>query len=232
MPAVRNAAAKAIPERNQMRNRESLKVLALCVVGMAAVGPAAYAEEAEPLYVPPLSDNLNVRFVENHIVIDRPAEKVFAWVTTPKNMSHWFPQMLGWDVYKGRTADQPQKIGDSVTETVIPATPGGPPRKHRYTVVALVPGVQWTAVSQTLLPNGEPSPEIHSIANFTVRPLPGGKSLFIRLYESVRTDPRADGPDTSDLVAVPRKGTVQDPEIVQAGLVHLKDLIEKDLPKE
>jgi uncharacterized protein YndB with AHSA1/START domain len=215
-----------------MSGKSGVRVLAISALcaGMIASAGGAAAQASDPLYVSPVADDLNARFVENHIVIDRPADKVFAWVTTPKNMAHWFPMMLGWDVFKGGPADQPQKIGDSVTETIVPTNPDGKHRQNRYTVVGLVPGHQWVAVSQRLGPDGNPIPNIGSVANFTVEPLPGGKSLFIRFFQSLRPDPRVTGPDAPDPTAMPRKGTILDPEVIQPGLVHLKELVEKDLP--
>ncbi|WP_409492838.1 hypothetical protein [Amycolatopsis sp. cmx-11-12] len=38
------------------------------------------------LYVPQISDNLNIRFVENRIVLNRPAQEVYDWVTTWSNL--------------------------------------------------------------------------------------------------------------------------------------------------
>ena len=173
--------------------------------------------------MPQVSDDLTVRTVENHIVVDRPAKKVFDWVTTPKNMTRWFLLILGWDVYKGGPPDQPQKLGDSVTETVVPATPGGPVRVNRYTVVALTPGFQWTVHSQKILPDGTVSPHVGTIAVWTVQALPGNKSLFVRLFFSARSD-------ETPWTYPNRKGTAQDPELIQTGLVHLKELVEQDLP--
>jgi hypothetical protein len=183
------------------------------------------------LYVSPISDELNVRFVENHIVIDRPSDKIFDWVTTPKNMTQWFPQMLGWEVLTGGPADKPQNVGDSIMETIVPAIPGGPPRRNLYTVVALVPGFQWVATAQRIQADGQPAPNIMAVAVWTVKPLSANQSLFVRLFEAIRPDLRNAPPETFDPTSVPRKGTVIDPEVIQPGLVRLKQLVEQAIPE-
>jgi Polyketide cyclase / dehydrase and lipid transport len=219
-----------------MRTRTVLGALAFSVIGMgvlAAPGRTA-TPTSEPLYVSPIADDLSVRFVENHIVIDRPADKVFDWLTTPKNMTRWFPQMNGWDVVKGGPADQPQKQGDITMESIgpIPSRPELGVLKNQYTVVSLIPGFQWTAASQIVQPDGKVSPNVGSVAIWTVKALPGGKTLFIRLFESVRPDPRVAGPNTFDTTQIPRKGTVVDPAVLQVSMVRAKQLIEADLPKK
>ena len=40
----------------------------------------------ENLYLSPIPDTMNLRFVENHIIIERPVRAVYDWVTTWSNL--------------------------------------------------------------------------------------------------------------------------------------------------
>lgn len=40
----------------------------------------------ENLYVSPIPDAMNVRFVENHIMIDRPVHTVYDWITASRHL--------------------------------------------------------------------------------------------------------------------------------------------------
>jgi uncharacterized membrane protein len=58
--------------------------------GVIAAATAASAQTAPPAFVSAIGDNTNVVFVENHIVIDRPANEIFDFVSTPGNVYKWF----------------------------------------------------------------------------------------------------------------------------------------------
>ena len=64
--------------------------LPLLVFGVIAAATAAFAQTAPPAFVSAIGDNTNVVFVENHIVIDRPASEIFDFVSTPGNIYKWF----------------------------------------------------------------------------------------------------------------------------------------------
>lgn len=208
----------------RMHNRAFLGRLACCVMSLGSIATAgsATAPSTEPLYVAPIPDDMNVGFTENHIVIDRSAQQVFDFVTTPANTARWFPRMHAWTVAHGGAADKPQKLGDVTIEEIEPVHPGDTPVKVQYTVVALIPGHEWVAVGQDLQSDGRPSERIRSIADWSVKPLPGGRSLFVRIFESVR--PNVHNPDA--------RPSALDTAWMQPGLVGLKQMIEKELPKK
>ena len=64
--------------------------LPLLGFGVIAAATAASAQTAPPAFVSAIGDNTNVVFVENHIVIDRPANEIFDFVSTPGNVYKWF----------------------------------------------------------------------------------------------------------------------------------------------
>lgn len=55
--------------------------LPLLGFGVIAAATAASAQTAPPDFVSAIGDNTNVVFVENHIVIDRPANEIFDFVS-------------------------------------------------------------------------------------------------------------------------------------------------------
>ena len=61
--------------------------LPLLGFGVIAAATAASAQTVPPAFVSAIGDNTNVVFVENHIVIDRPANEIFDFVSTPGNVS-------------------------------------------------------------------------------------------------------------------------------------------------
>jgi uncharacterized protein YndB with AHSA1/START domain len=183
---------------------------------------AGTAQSAEPLWVSPIPDDMNVEFVENHIVIDRPANKVFDFVTTPKYTARWFTGMQGWVAVHG-SADKPQQVGDTAIETIAPV-PGflDVPAKVQYTVVALIPGQEWVAAGQRLDSSGKPADMISTIADWSVKPLPNGKSMFIRIFEMVRPEAHTPGA---------RRFAI-DAGWSQEVLMRLKEVAEKEIPKK
>ena len=63
--------------------------LPLLGFGLIAAATAASAQIAPPAFVSAIGDNTNIVFVENHIVIDRPANEIFDFVSTPGNVYKW-----------------------------------------------------------------------------------------------------------------------------------------------
>jgi hypothetical protein len=68
------------------RLMKHLLFLLLLGFGVIAAATAASAQTAPPAFVSAIGDNTNVVFVENHIVIDRPANEIFDFVSTPGNV--------------------------------------------------------------------------------------------------------------------------------------------------
>jgi hypothetical protein len=64
--------------------------LPLLGLGVIAAATTASAQTAPAAFVSAIGDNINVVFVENHIVIDRPASEIFDFVSTPGNVYKWF----------------------------------------------------------------------------------------------------------------------------------------------
>jgi uncharacterized protein YndB with AHSA1/START domain len=126
-----------------------MKKIVLAIIVLAALGGLAIA----PL---PLGD---VTHIANSIVIAKPPEVVFAYVTTPANWPKWHPSSLA---VSGAT-DHPLAMGEQVTEDFLVAG-----RKGRvlWTVTEREPGRKWSiagtvgerkagVVSYTLTPAGQ-----------------------------------------------------------------------------
>lgn len=175
-----------------------------------ANGTAAAATAAD-LYVPQIPDNLNIRFVENRIVVNRPAREVFDWVTTWANLPKWLPMASGTEVLRGEQG-RPAELGDELLETIFPELNEKP--KH-YTVVARVPGKLWTVVGRDVLDDGTLAPRLHAIATFTTFDLGDGTTLFCRLFERLVGPAEPAGPHP-----------VEDPARIQPGLEMIKAHIE------
>ncbi|ONI88233.1 SRPBCC family protein [Actinosynnema sp. ALI-1.44] len=163
------------------------------------------------LYVPQIPDNLNIRFVENRIVINRPAQEVYDWVTTWSNLPKWLPMAIGTEVRHG-TEGVPAEMGDVLLETIQPELNEKP---KLYTVVARVPGKLWTVVGRDVLDDGSLAPAMHAIATFTTFDLGDGTTLFCRLFE--RLIPAAEPPGPHP---------VEDPARIQPGLELIKAHVE------
>ncbi|MFJ7949701.1 SRPBCC family protein [Streptomyces sp. NPDC096354] len=170
-------------------------------------------DNTTPLYASPVSDALNVRFVENNIAIDRPAAVVYDWVTTWSNLPKWLPVADRVEVRRG--ADNiPAALGDELFVQIK----SGPVPKI-YTVVTRLPGKMWTVAAQNVV-GGEREPRISWVAMFTTFDLGNGATLFSRLFQSIRSD------DNST-----ERGAVEDPAVIQAGLELLKERIEAETPR-
>ena len=166
----------------------------------------------EELYRSPIPDDMNVRFVENHIVIGRPARVVYDWVTTWSNLPKWLPVAHRTDVVKGR-AGMPALFGDQLLEQVnVNHSP-----KH-YTVVARIPGSLWTVAGQDA-PNDLPDGRISWVATFMTIALSDRATLFCRQFQSIRAQ--------SDLSR--ERYAVEDPQIIQESLHRLKEKVELEL---
>ncbi|WP_158894187.1 SRPBCC family protein [Amycolatopsis anabasis] len=163
------------------------------------------------LYVPQIPDNLNIRFVENRIVINRPVQDVYDWVTTWSNLPKWLPMALGTEVQRGKE-DAPAELGDVLLETIQPELKEKP---KLYTVVARVPGKLWTVVGRDVLDDGSLAPAMHAIATFTTFDLGDGTTLFCRLFERLIPDTEPPGPHP-----------VEDPARIQPGLELIKAHLE------
>ncbi|MEZ0113896.1 hypothetical protein ABH920_007930 [Catenulispora sp. EB89] len=163
------------------------------------------------LYVPQIPDNLNIRFVENRIVVKRPAQVVYDWVTTWANLPKWLPMASGTEVLRG-TAGAPAELGDELLEHIFPELNEKP---KLYTVVARVPGKLWTVVGRDVLDDGTPAARMHAIATFTTFDLGDGTTLFCRLFERLVPPTEPAGPHP-----------VEDPARIQPGLEALKAHIE------
>ncbi|TDV39258.1 polyketide cyclase/dehydrase/lipid transport protein [Paraburkholderia caballeronis] len=169
-------------------------------------------------YHSPIPDSMNVRFVENRIVIQRPARAVFDWVTTWGNLPRWLPVAHGVAVVRGKL-DAPSQLGDVLIENVNPANTSG--ISKQYTVVAQIDGFLWTVAGQDVV-NGKPGDRIQYVATFAVTPIGPDSCLFTRLFQTVRPD---------EVNPVERRA-VDDPEIIQKGLVRLKSAVESAIPSD
>ncbi|MFI6042528.1 SRPBCC family protein [Nocardia sp. NPDC051321] len=163
------------------------------------------------LYVPQIPDNLNIRFVENHIVVKRPAHVVYDWATTWSNLPKWLPFASGTEVRRG-TEGVPAELGNVLLEYIFPELNEKP---KEYTVVARVPGKLWTVVGRDVLDDGTPAAAMHAIATFTTFDLGDGTTLFCRLFQRLIPDTEPHGPHP-----------VEDAAQVQPGLELLKAHIE------
>jgi uncharacterized protein YndB with AHSA1/START domain len=166
---------------------------------------------ATELYERQIPDNLNIRFVENRIVINRPVKEVYDWVTTWSNLQKWLPMALGTEVQRG-TEGVPAQLGDVLLETIQPELNEKP---KLYTVVARVPEKLWTVVGRDVLDDGSLAPAMHAIATFTTFDLGDGTTLFCRLFERLIPDTEPPGPHP-----------VEDPALIQPGLELIKAHVE------
>src|SRR5271167_3893178 len=78
-------------KESNMTSGRLMKHLFLPLLGFGAIAAATAAspQTAPPAFVSAIGDNTNVVFVENHIVIDRPANEIFDFVSTPGNVYKW-----------------------------------------------------------------------------------------------------------------------------------------------
>lgn len=173
-------------------------------------------QRAQHMYQSPIPETSNVRYVENHILIDAPHTVVFDYVTTWEHLPNWLPVAKNVYVRKGDPT-APAKLGDVLCEGVhheegfsAPAT-----RADKiYTVVLRVPNVVWGVAGI----DDVGDPWIGKTATFITTPCADGRTLFCRVFQQIRK-----GGDNSE-----DRHPVLQPEVIQKGLERLRDLIEAE----
>ena len=168
------------------------------------------------LYDSPIPDTMNVRFTENHIIIDRPAQEVFDWVTTWVNVPMWLPVATGVAVLHG-DASKPSKLGDIVIERIDPSTTDGIDKL--YTVVAQIDGLLQTVAGGEFV-SGDSVDRIQYISTFAVKPISDREALLTRIFQTIRRG--AENPA--------ERAAVEDPQAMQRGMEHLKQVLEASVP--
>ncbi len=195
-----------------------MKHLFLPLLGFSviAAATAASAQTAPPAFVSAIGDNTNVVFVENHIVIDRPANEIFDFVSTPGNVYKWFTTSSDAKPFISGALDHPNRVGDQVFENID--FPDGRGLRLVQTTVVCIPGFEWVVTGQPVGSDGKPLPQVLSLAVWTVQALPGGKSMFSRFFSLV-------GSEGSVTVSRSKNGAL-DPVGSQAALERLKKYLE------
>ena len=216
-PAVSNAR-QLKKESNMISGRlmKHLLFLPLLGFGVIAAATAASAQSARPAFVSAIGDNTNVVFVENHIVIDRPANEIFDFVSTPGNVYKWFTKSSDAKPFITGALDHPNRVGDQVFENID--FPDGRKLSLVQTTVVCIPGFEWVVTGQPIGSDGKPLPQVLSLAVWTVQSLPGGKSMFSRFFSLV-------GSEGSVTVSRSKNGAL-DPVGSQAALERLKKYLE------
>ena len=157
---------------------------------------------AQKLYRSPISDAMNVRFVENHIVIERPVKAVYDWVTTWSNLPKWLPVAHRVEVLKG----QHRRRALEQINVDIAALP----------VIARIPGCLWTVAGQDA-PGGLPMVAFPDS-------LPSLRKRWGRTYFILSAIPeRCRQGDVSI-----ERHIVENPHVIQSSLESIKDAIETD----
>lgn len=190
--------------------------LPLLGFGVITAATAAFAQTAPPAFVSAIGDNTNVVFVENHIVIDRPANEIFDFVSTPGNIYKWFTKSSDSKPFISGALDHPNRVGDQVFENLD--LPDGRKLSLVQTTVVCIPGFEWMVTGQPAGSDGKPLPKVLSLTVWTVQPLPDGKSLFSRFFSLV-------GAEGSVTVSRSKNGAL-DPVGSQAALERLKTYLE------
>jgi hypothetical protein len=158
----------------------------------------------------------NVVFVENYIVIDRPANEIFDFVSTPGNVYKWFTKSSDAKPFITGALDHPNRVGDQVFENID--FPDGRKLSLVQTTLVCIPGFEWAVTGQPIGSDGKPLPQVLSLAVWTVQSLPGGKSMFSRFFSLV-------GSEGSVTVSRSKNGAL-DPVGSQAALERLKKYLE------
>ncbi len=154
--------------------------LPLLGFGVIVTATAASAQTAPPGILSAIGDNANVVFVEDHIVIDRPANEIFEFVSTPGNIYKWFTKSSDAKPFISGALDHPNRVGDQVFENID--FPDGGKLRLMQTTVVCIPGFEWVVTGQPVGSHGKPLPQVLSLAVWTVHTLPGGKSMFSRFF--------------------------------------------------
>jgi hypothetical protein len=105
-------------EQHARRKIDEAPIFAFVGVWRDSGGAAASAQTAPPAFVSAIGDNTNVVFVENHIVIDRPANEIFDFVSTPGNVYKWFTKSSDAKPFITGALDHPNRVGDQVFENI------------------------------------------------------------------------------------------------------------------
>lgn len=171
-------------------------------------------QQAQHMYQSPIPETSNVRYVENHILIDAPHTVVFDYVTTWEHLPNWLPVAKNVYVRKGDPT-APAILGDVLCEGVhhedgfsAPAT-----RADKiYTVVLRVPNIVWGVAGI----DDVGDPWIGKTATFITTPCADGRTLFCRVFQQIRKE----GDNSED------RHPVLQPEVIQTGLERLRGLIE------
>src|SRR6202451_133023 len=210
--------ARNLKKENNMPSGRLMKHLFLPLLGSGAMAaaPAASSQPAPPDFVSAIGDNTNVVFVENHIVIDRPADEIFDFVSTPGNIYKWFTKSSDEKPFITGALDHPNRVGDQVFEKLD--LPDGRKLSLVQTTVVCIPGFEWVVTGQPIGSDGKPLPQVLSLAVWTVQSLPGGKSMFSRFFSLV-------GSEGSVTVSRSKNGAL-DPVGSQAALERLKKYLE------
>jgi hypothetical protein len=197
-------------------------LLPLLGFGVIAAATPASAQTTPPAFVSAIGDNTNVVFVENHIVIDRPANEIFDFVSTPGNVFKWFTRSGVTEPFISGALDHPNRVGDQVFENID--FPDGRKLRLVQTTVVSIPGFEWVVTGQPISSDSKPLPQVLSLAVWTVQPLPGGKSMFSRFFSLI-------GAEGSVTVSRSKNGAL-DPVGSQAALERLKKYLEGPQKKE
>lgn len=177
---------------------------------------SAVLMDAASLYVTPIPETSNVRYVENRILINAPHTVVYDYVTTWANLPKWLPVAKSVYVRKGDPS-APAQLGDVLCEGVHPEAgfEAAATRADKiYTVVLRVPGVLWGVAGV----DDVGDPWVGKTATFITTPCAGGRTLFCRVFQQIRKE--------GD-VGVDRHPVLQ-PEVMQKGLERLRDLVEAE----
>ncbi|WP_156397318.1 MULTISPECIES: hypothetical protein [unclassified Sphingomonas] len=181
----------------------------------------------EKLYKSVLPESMNVRFVENHVIIDRPANAVFDWVTTWGNISKWLAVADEAELIRGGPIEKPSRIGDVLLEYVPPKygnTSSNEPsmrKTYAYTVVVLVEGLLWIAAGQSW-ENGVAGEKIRFVQIFSTKSLSETRTLFSRTFHFIK----------DEVVNPVQRYPVDDPELMQESLKRLKAVLEAETPTQ
>ena len=210
--------ARQLKKESNMPSGRLMKHLFLPLLGFGviAAATAAFAQTTPPAFVSAIGDNTNVVFVENHIVIDRPANEIFDFVSTPGNVYKWFTKSSDAKPFITGALDHPNRVGDQVFENID--FPDGRKLSLVQTTVVCIPGFEWVVTGQPIGSDGKPLPQVLSLAVWTVQSLPGGKSMFSRFFSLV-------GSEGSVTVSRSKNGAL-DPVGSQAALERLKQYLE------
>jgi len=215
-PAVSNRKTNEEGEQHAKRKIDEAPIFAFVGFWRDSGGDRRVSANRPPAFVSGIGDNTNVVFVENHIVIDRPANEIFDFVSTPGNVYKWFTKSSDAKPFITGALDHPNRVGDQVFENID--FPDGRKLSLVQTTVVCIPGFEWVVTGQPIGSDGKPLPQVLSLAVWTVQSLPGGKSMFSRFFSLV-------GSEGSVTVSRSKNGAL-DPVGSQAALERLKKYLE------